>query len=150
MAAYSRWNNSIWYTFWSAAGQNLQFKWPTGANRDAQIFEICDIPSFYITYGEIKSKERYDLLTEVREFYSKSYPHRGLKANLISGKLEYEDTLTEPKNIYPTDLEELSGYLDIFIRDVDDHFKWKNFFRYEWWYPIRNAVRWKMRRVWNR
>ena len=51
------------------------------------------------------------------------------------------------QNIQDSDLEELSGYLDTFIDDIDEHFRWVNFFKCEWWYPFRNEVRRKIRKT---
>jgi hypothetical protein len=55
--SYSRWSNSVWYTFWTAyPGTKTEFKLPTKKLKDSQMFEICDFPSYYVTYGYIKKK----------------------------------------------------------------------------------------------
>ena len=51
--AYSRWSHSYWYTFWSSPSETeMQFKWPTKKLKRKQTFEIVDMRSFYLTYGE--------------------------------------------------------------------------------------------------
>jgi len=41
--SYSRWSNSVWYTYWSAQ---------SGDTRDTQVFQVCGERSF--TYKELK------------------------------------------------------------------------------------------------
>ena len=41
--SYSRWSNSVWYTYWSAE---------SGDTRDTQVFQVCGEKSF--TYKELK------------------------------------------------------------------------------------------------
>lgn len=143
--SYSRWTTSTWYTFWSAAGPNMNFKWPTKELKDAQVFEICDFRPYSITYGELKEKGGLAILKEVEEHYSKSSPAVILKGFNDDGEAIYEDTMTEPKNPTKAQLSELGYYFQQFIEDVDQHFEIGNFLFHEWYCPIRNKISWKFR-----
>ena len=123
--SYSRWSNSRWYTFWSAMGSSqTEYKWPTQKLKDNQVFEICDVPSYFITYGRLRDTSRSKVLHEVEELFAK-------------------------ESIRPTwdELNELQLYFSRFIKDVDDHFKFWNFMKYEWYYPTRNKIYWKIKRL---
>lgn len=126
--SYSRWSNSRWYTFWSAMGAyRTEYKWPTKKLKDGQVFEICDIPSYFITYGELKSRPRLDILNEVQDYYT-----NGKK------KPTWDEML------------ELQNYFDRFIKDVDTDFKLHNFIKYEWYYPFRNKLIFKYRKCYEK
>lgn len=114
--SYSRWSNSVWYTFWTTDSDSMEYKFPTKKLKYNQIFQICDSPSYYITYGDLMTKDINSILQEVKELYKDKKP-------------------TEDE------LYELSEYLMKFIDDINDHFKWYNFFLYEWYYPLRNKLR---------
>lgn len=124
--AYSRWSkDSVWYCFWSATfGTDCEFKLPTKKLKDLQVFEICDDPSMYITYGELK-KDFKGIVKEIEKFYTNGHP----KAPTFQ------------------QMTEMRGYLLRFIWDVDEHFRWKTFFLYEWYYPIRNKIYWKWKNL---
>ena len=123
--SYSRWSNSRWYTFWSAMGaEPTQYKWPTQRLKDNQVFEICDIPSYFITYSELKSRSRREILLEIEESFAED-----------KRKPTWDELL------------ELQDYFDQFIKDVDDHFKFWTFMRYEWYYPFRNKFIFKYRKL---
>jgi len=113
--SYSRWSNSVWYTFWSAHSESKDFQFPTKKLKYSQTFMICDFPSYSITYGELMAKDMYIILQDVKEYYKDKNPTNG-------------------------ELDELGAYITEFIDDVDNHFKWKNFFMYEWYYPLRNKL----------
>lgn len=123
--SYSRWSNSRWYTFWSAMGaEPTQYKWPTQRLKDNQVFEICDIPSHFITYGDLKSRSRREILLEIEESFAED-----------KRKPTWDELL------------ELQDYFDRFIKDVDDHFKFWTFMKYEWYYPFRNKFIFKYRKL---
>lgn len=123
--AYSRWNkNSVWYCFWSAWGPDGTYKWPTKKLKDQQVFEICDFPSYHVTYGELK-RDFKSVVKEIEKLYSQS------NGEYHSKKVTFEQ------------MTEMRGYLLRFMSDVDEHFEWKTFFLYEWYYPIRNEIYWK-------
>lgn len=127
--AYSRWSSSVWYTFWTWSG-DTEFKFPTQKLKNTQTFEICDMVSYYVTYEELDELGVDIVIDQIREFYSKPY------------KLEFFKTQdTFKKDVTEEELEELKGYLLKFMDDVDKHFKWKEFFKYEWYYPIRNKIK---------
>ena len=132
--SYSRWSNSVWYTFWSYSG-NTEYKLPTKKLKNSQTFEICNLVSYCVTYGKLDDIGVDNVIKEIMLHYSKSYP-----ITLMGKESVFEEHYTEEE------YEELKGYLLEFIADVDDHFKWKNFFRYEWYYPIRNKIYWSWKK----
>ena len=145
--SYSRWSNSRWYTYWSSNGSwETEYKWPTEQLKNSQVFEICDIPSYYITYGDLVSRSRSAVLHEIEEHFAKDFEWSSL--DIVDGKLEPGKTTTA-KGIRPTweELNELQEYLSRFMKDVDEHFKWNNFFLYEWVYPFKSKIYWKIRKL---
>ena len=137
--AYSRFSTSTWYTFWFAS--EMEFKLPTKKLKNDQVFEICDFPSYHITYGELKSKDWRVILKDIKRFYKR--PHQGkiLSNHDENGKLVYETTTYPAKNPTAKELNELVDYFKAFVKDVDDHFKFWTFVRYEWYYPIKNKIK---------
>ena len=146
--SYSRWGNSRWYTFWSSIGSmDMEFRFPTKKLKDKQVFEICDIPSFFITYDDINTKNIENILEEVKEFYSKSY-----EVNLLTSFDENKNPIYTLQNTtvnIPTkeELTELKTYLINFKEDIDNHFKFWNFMKFEWYYPIRNKFFFKIKKL---
>lgn len=126
--SYSRWSTSVWYTFWTWSGSD-EFTFPTQSRKNKQTFEICDLMSYYVNYGELDDIGVDNAIKEIKSFYSKSYD-----LTLMGDKVPFK------KDVNEEEFEELKGYLLAFIDDVDDHFKWKNFFKYEWYYPFRNKI----------
>ena len=119
--SYSRWNKySVWYTFWDAGSSDpTRFKLPTKRLRDNQYFEICDFDEpIRISYKELKEIGIKGVVKKVQETYK------------------------DRTNIKFSDYSKLRWQLIEFMTDVDEHFQWINFFKYEWWYPVRNEVRW--------
>ena len=112
--SYSRWSNSKWYTYWEACN-TTQFKLPTQKLKNCQTFTIVDLPDVKITYGELLEKGIYKVLQEIRDIYLGEY-------------------------ITDEEMFELKEYILQFMVDVDKHFKWYTFFKYEWYYPIRNKI----------
>jgi hypothetical protein len=126
--SYSRWSYSTWYTFWSSLEEETvcEFKFPTKKLKYVQTFEICDFPSYYITYGELMENGLFKTLDDVKKYYHQNHS-------------KFTDH-PYVKNPTEDELAELGTYLLRFIEDVDEHFKWGNFFRYEWYYPLRNKM----------
>lgn len=118
--SYSRWSNSKWYTFWAGCG-DTKFKLPTQKLKNCQIFHIAGMPGTKITYGELMDRGIYMILQDVRDIYLGEY-------------------ITEEE------IFELKGYLLEFMIDVDNHFRWFIFFKYEWYYPIRNKLIWTFKK----
>jgi hypothetical protein len=120
--SYSRWSNSRWYTFWTCFSEQKRYKFPTKRLKGNQVFEICDDPSLFFTYKTITELGAESVLLEVR--------------------------LTFP-DATDAELEELWGYMERFVRDVDERFKFVKFFKYEWWYTFRNKLRikWKKTKI---
>ena len=132
--SYSRWSNSRWYTFWSSVGSaDMEFKLPTRKLKYNQTFEICDIPSYFLTYEDIEVKGIKVILEEVKKLYSKD----GILPEIIK-----EDRIYTYKANSPTweELQELQDYIFEFKKDIDNHFKLINFIKYEWYYPLRNKI----------
>ena len=136
--AYSRWSSSRWYTFW-AYDKPMEYNIPTKILKDQQIFEICDIPTFCITYGQIKRDGIFKTLMDVKKFYDEPSTVNVL-TKLDSGEYIYEDHSTCHEPVSFKELQELKTYIEMFITDVDEHFEPYNFFVYEWYYPMRNSI----------
>jgi hypothetical protein len=136
--AYSRFSNSTWYTFWFAS--EMEFKLPTKKLKNQQVFEICDCPSYYVTYEELKTKDWRTIIKEIKRYYKR--PHQGqIFVDFdIDGEAVYKPHTYLAKNPTAQELNELVEYFKAFVEDVDDHFKFWNFIKYEWYYPIRNKV----------
>lgn len=137
--AYSRWSNSTWYTFWSAMGSiPTEYKLPTKKLKNSQVFEICDFPNYHITYGEIIEKGLTQTLKEIKEYYSQDYE------NIIN---EYSECgIPQPaKNPTEKEMVELGIYIERFVKDIDDSFKWKGWIMSNWYYPLRNEIVWSWR-----
>lgn len=62
--SYSRWSNSVWYTYWSAK---------SGDTRDTQVFTVCWEKDF--TYKELK--ENLDACAEC--FFAKGYRDKNIE-----------------------------------------------------------------------
>jgi len=123
--AYSRWSNSYWYTFWSGNSAKTKFKWPTKKLKRKQIFEICDMRPFFISYGDLEDEGMGKIINKVKKVFKKTHP-----------------------NNPPTEeqLRELMSYINEWREDVDRHFKFSTFMLFEWYYPIRN----KIKRLWKK
>ena len=134
--SYSRWSTSVWYTFW-AATTDLSYKWPTNELKRSQVFEICDMPSFRLTYGELQDKGMTSILEEINTFYNKD--HSGnIFAGFVDGVATYEPTNYVAKEPNILEMLELTEYIRRWEADVDEHFKFINFIKYEWYYPLKN------------
>jgi hypothetical protein len=134
--SYSRWSTSVWYTFW-AATTDLSYKWPTNELKRSQVFEICDMPSFRLTYGELQDKGMTSILEEINTFYNKD--HSGnIFTGFIDGVSTYEPMNYVAKEPNILEMLELTEYIRRWEADVDEHFKFINFIKYEWYYPLKN------------
>ena len=137
--SYSRWSNSTWYTYWSAASPETNYKWPTRKLKNQQVFEICDMPSFRFTYGDLEKWHMRGLLSKVKKFYSKKHKGQILK-DIVNGESVYEDTIYPAKNPTEDELRELVGYVRAWQKDVDTHFVFWVYVKYEWWQPVYNRI----------
>jgi hypothetical protein len=113
--AYSRWINSIWYTFWSAESDEVY--------KDNQIFEICDLDGITFTYAELR-ESLDDCIERVKLHYSLEKEHT-VKINYYVdrfGELCYfEKTIRrKPTRISNSELSELREYMERFMKDVDN------------------------------
>ena len=135
--SYSRFGDSTWYTYWSASSNDCQYKWPTKKLKNEQVFEICDFPSFSFTYGKLQKVGIRGIMAKISKFYSK--PHPGQMFERWDGKNPiYTDTVFDAKNPTAEELTELMEYIQKWENDINLHFAFWTFIRYEWWYPIRN------------
>jgi hypothetical protein len=143
--AYSRWSkDSIWYTYWSAVSIDSTYKWPTKELKYSQVFEICDTPSYRFTYGLLQSKGMYMIMRDIRKFYSSDHKQKFFIKLNENGQPEYEETIVGAKNPTSEQMLELLSYIREWERDVEEHFKFWTFIKYEWWYPIRNKFKIKL------
>lgn len=143
--SYSRWSNSTWYTFWTSWGPDSTFKLPTKKLKDSQCFEICDFPSYIVTYGELKANFK-GKVKEIERFYSQPHTTPNWRSPW-NPDMEPQEIVWTAKNPTFEEMCELRRYLLEFISDVDEHFKWNKFFLFEWYYPIRNKIFWKVRKI---
>jgi len=135
--SYSRFGDSTWYTYWSASSNDCQYRWPTKKLKNEQVFEICDFPSFSFTYGKLQKVGIRGIMAKISKFYSK--PHTGQMFERWDGKTAiYSDTTFEAKNPTEEELNELMEYIRKWENDINLHFAFWTFIRYEWWYPLRN------------
>jgi hypothetical protein len=100
--------------------------------KETQLFEIYDVPSYTITYGEIKQKGVEDVINDISNIYSKSYDGSKLIWNPDTCRTEYDECVYPAKNPTDSELNELKGYIEDFINCVDESFKWVNFFKLYW------------------
>jgi hypothetical protein len=141
--SYSRFGNSTWYTFWAADSADCRFKWPTEKLKNNQVFQICDFPSFTFTYGKLQKAGMSAILAKVEKFYTKE--HKGQIFKEWKGsEMVYEDTVYEAKNPTQLELDELLLYIREWEKDINKHFKFWTFMRYEWYYPIKTKMLWKL------
>lgn len=120
--AYS---NSTWKAFWSTKhSKKTLYKLPNKKLKSGQYLLISDALPYVISYGDLQSKGLGNILDEVRDYYS------------------------ETKRPDAKEMHGLIEILDQFKYDVDEHFQFWEFIKYEWLYPIRNKIRlWKSKRL---
>ena len=123
--AYSRWGNSRWYTYWSEQTP-IHFKLPTKRLKRKQVFQIEDFCSYSFTYGELEDLGMGMIWNRIKTFYWH----------------DHEDCKIKAKKPSEAEMRELIGYVEQWRADVDDHFKLINFFKHEWYIPLRNKI-WK-------
>lgn len=133
--SYSRWSNSTWYTFWTSTS-------PKGfLAKKQQVFEICDFPSYFVTYQEIVD-DVDDVIAKVKEFYNQ--PHENpmlLGWDKETGKPIYDEPVSmEAKNPTDEELEELKGYMLNFVKDIDHFYTPWTYFKYAVYYHYRSKL----------
>jgi hypothetical protein len=137
--SYSRWSNSVWYTYWSAYSPDCNFKLPTRKLKYGQVFTICGIPGYDVTYGDLVFKRVGGVLDEIKTFFSKPYQTNKM-VDYVDGVAVYEDTEIPGKTYTEEEMMELMKYLYAFIDDVDESFTAKTFFYENWYIPLRNKI----------
>lgn len=140
--SYSRWSDSVWYTYYTAFSPPCEFRLPTKKLKGEQLFEICDFPSYFISYEDIIDLGVDVVLQNVNVFYSKGHDGKNLKeVNVYNDGFIYEKITYPPKNPTNEELEELRTYIEMFKEDVDNDFKLMNFIRNNWYFPLRSKVK---------
>jgi hypothetical protein len=142
--SYSRWSNSIWYTYWTSSySEDCEFKLPTKRLKDNQFFEICDFGGRLVfSYKEI-SEDVNSCLLKVVEHHSKEKEHE-LFSGFDENKIPiYTKTIIKSQTFTDDELNELKGYMLEFKNDIDNYFKWKEFFYIYWFIPIKYYFRTK-------
>ena len=152
--SYSRWSTSIWYTFWTAQSPTCNFRWPTKQLRNAQLFEICGVPSYTISYGEIIEKGIPAILHEIHEYYNQPYSTSLLEAWDDQARPLYVPHQVPAVNYTDEEMQELGQYIANFVSDVEHTFRFSNFITKYWWYPFRyvkfNQCKDKIRHIYNK
>jgi hypothetical protein len=143
--SYSRWFDSTWYTFWAADGVSPYFKLPTKKLKNRQTFQICDAPTFTLTYGELEEEGMQSVLLKVKRLYSKEYEGK-LLAGWEDDEAVHEDYVYPAKNPSDEELRELMGYIRKWQADVDEHFGFWTFIYHNWYIPLRNKITWRFRK----
>ena len=114
---YSRWGKgSVWYCFWNKTKASMHFKLPTNKLKNKQVFQIYDVPSYSVTYGDIKDKGISKVLDEISSFYNK---HK-----------------KRPKE---KDMMMLMTYIRHFENNVNKEFILPTFLYNNWIQPIKNS-----------
>jgi len=114
--SYSRWSNSVWYTFWSG--------YDSCAN-DAR-FEICDFSAgLSFTYREIK--EDVDAcIVHVRDYYSKEHDREVIDEIIevedLLPKITYKTVSVKPVHYTDDQYEELKGYMLEHVKQVEKEY----------------------------
>lgn len=115
--SYSRWSNSIWYTYWSSS---------SGDDKDSQVFSICDL-SCPVDFTYKQLKESVDsCIKQVCDL--NATPHTGkILSDIVRGEngeidMIYEDIEYQPRYFSDKELQELKGYMEDFIADVDKEY----------------------------
>jgi hypothetical protein len=115
--SYSRWLNSIWYTFWCAS---------SGDTKDEQVFYICDFrPSPQFTYKEIK-EDIEDCIRRVVDVYSDTF-YGHLLEDVVENEygereFKYKEVDYPAQEFTEAQLEELRGYMRQFVQDVEEEY----------------------------
>lgn len=116
---YSRWGRgSKWYCFWNKSKLPMQYKLPTKSFKKKQIFQIYDVPSYSVTYGDIQEKGISKILDEISSFYNKNKKR--------------------PKE---KDMMALMTHIRSFQNDVDKEFDVLTFLYYNWIQPTKNRLK---------
>ena len=143
--SYSRWSTSTWYTYWSASSTSCEFKLPTKKLRYSQTFEICGIPNYQVTYGDLMVKDIGTILDQVKTYFLQPIK-KDMLVDIVDGEWIYEEKEIPGVTYTEQEKMELMGYLNEFTKDVSNSFKLKTFFYENWYLPIRN----KLSRLFNR
>jgi hypothetical protein len=141
--SYSRWSNSIWYTYWSSScSEDCEFKLPTQRLKNNQCFEICDFGGINFFYKDI-NEDIDKCISMVVQNYSEE-KETGIFSGFDKNKMAiYKKTILPIRTFSDEELGELKGYMLEFKEDMDNYFKWKNFFYMYWFIPIKYYFRTK-------
>ena len=108
--SYSRWSNSIWYTYWSASSKE---------GKDNQVFEICDLGcSHSFTYKQLK--EDIDSCLEIVAVEDAKEKEISLLSGFDEDKEPiYNNVTSKGRKQSPQQMDELRGYMQEFMEDVE-------------------------------
>jgi len=95
--SYSRWSNSVWYTFWCSSGSD---------KRDEQLFSICGVTIF--TYADLK--QGLDICIDKIKNIVIEIKNKDNESSI--GIFEYSED----------DYDELKVYMKRFIKDVEEEY----------------------------
>lgn len=123
--AYTNFSSSNWFTFWSSAfSKPKRFKLPTKKLKYGQVLEIKDqLNTYYVKYGDLINDGLGNILDRIRAQSSNNYPGSPFR------------------NPTAAELHQLIDVLDKFEKDINEHFRFWTFIRYEWWLPAKNKVK---------
>jgi len=139
--SYSRWSHSRWYTFWCNMGEDgMEFKLPSHKLKRSQVFEICDFDTYFVTYGDIEDYGMKSIFKRIKKHYSKSFE---VEMPMGNKKGEYigSEFVTQKNPPTVEELNEVAGYIRMFVEDVDKYFEFNTFFYYEWWLPLKYKIK---------
>jgi len=105
--SYSRWGGSVWYTFWSCSDNEEQAE---------QMFEVCGLVRF--SYKELK-EDLNACLEKVKQLSSSARPSSILTEITEDRKFIYKEVMINPTNYSLDEYEELRGYMETFLKDVE-------------------------------
>lgn len=145
--SYSRWSNSVWYTYWTTFSPEMEYKLPSHDLKRYQILEIAAQTNCHVTYGDIEDFGLKGVIKKIKKHYSQPYKQTIKVWDEENQQLKETEVLHPPMNPTLEQLNELVGYIAEFQKDVDEHFRWSTFFYYEWWLPTKNSLIFKYRKI---
>lgn len=132
---YSRWIGGSWFTLWSTLSPSTTFKFKTEKLKNSQVFEICDIPSFKISYKDITDKGLDKVILDVNVHFNRIYT--GNKLNEIYDKKLFPiNKKYGPQKFKKEEYDKLKEHMMEFVIDVNLEFQPKKFYYTNWMKPF--------------
>lgn len=113
--SYSRWSNSVWYTYWSAF---------SGKSKEDQVMEImvdC-YRTFIFSYDQLNKDFSGCISSIVKECGISKVVNSITDFDTENSKPIYSDVNVEPIKFTQGEIFELEGYIKTFLKDVDYDF----------------------------